>query len=134
MSGFSSKLARVTRDFTSNNPVELSLAKDDVIRILSQIDRHWISVFFNGHTALFPSDYVVEMDNFRPSTNAIFVAIDDFVKIEPGDLSFLRGNILEGVNQHDDNWWNGRIVYDSKRNQKIGTNETEIFPVTHVYR
>ena len=85
------KLARVTRDFITDSPGELSLRKDDVVQILSRVDRHWINVLFNGSIGSFPSDYVVEVDNFRPSnSNPTFVAIDDFTQVEPGDLSFSK--------------------------------------------
>ncbi|XP_068082525.1 dynamin-binding protein isoform X2 [Anabrus simplex] len=116
-------VARVYQDFLTTNEGELCLRKGDIVQIKGKIDRHWCDGCSYGKFGRVPLSYLIVLDlPALEDDQKLFVAIADFLGEQPGDLSFAKGELIVGIKQVDENWWQGMIE------ERIG-----IFPTTYIW-
>ncbi|KAK3591896.1 hypothetical protein CHS0354_005105 [Potamilus streckersoni] len=109
-------------DFHTNQPGELKLMKDDILKVTKVIDKNWLHGQLETVEGNFPTSFVEKI--VLPSVDVgqtLFAATDNFPAQQDGDLEFRKGDIIIGLQKLDGNWWQG----------KKGTQEG-MFPTTHV--
>ncbi|KAL3842358.1 hypothetical protein ACJMK2_020381 [Sinanodonta woodiana] len=109
-------------DFHTNQPGELKLMKDDILKVTKVIDKNWLHGQLETVEGNFPTSFVEKI--VLPSVDSgqkLFAATDNFPAQQDGDLEFRKGDIIIGLQKLDGNWWQG----------KIGT-QVGMFPTTHV--
>lgn len=118
------KIAKVLQDFLTSEEGELSLQKGDIVLILNSIDKLWCYGCHNGRRGNMPLSYLIPIDYpVLKKGEELFVGIETFSAQQDGDLSFEKGDLIVGVSQVDDNWWQGK--YGSK---------SGLFPTTHTWQ
>ncbi|XP_046555696.1 LOW QUALITY PROTEIN: dynamin-binding protein-like [Haliotis rubra] len=113
---------RVLYDFETSKKGEITLLTGDIIQITEVVDDNWLRGRLNGAEGIFPSNFVesITLPSLQPGQK-IFAGVDEFQAGQDGDLGINRGDIIVGLHQLDDNWWQG----------SCGGN-TGIFPLTCV--
>ncbi|XP_071100448.1 dynamin-binding protein-like isoform X2 [Haliotis cracherodii] len=113
---------RVLYDFETSKKGEITLLTGDIIQITEVVDDNWLRGRLSGAEGIFPSNFVesITLPSVQPGQK-IFAGVDEFRADQDGDLGINRGDIIVGLQQLDDNWWQG----------SCGSN-TGIFPLTCV--
>ncbi|XP_026798916.3 SH3 domain-containing protein 19 [Pangasianodon hypophthalmus] len=126
-------------DFEGEHGDELSFTEGQVIRLLEYMGEEWARGEIGGHVGIFPLNFVEVMEDLPPSPakNQIRVplpgmaasnnmqtpasthnqacgveyvkALYDFTAQTDGDLSFLRGDVIEVIEHIDEEWSHGRL-------------------------
>ncbi|CAB3409084.1 unnamed protein product [Caenorhabditis bovis] len=107
--------------FEARSPRELPLNKGDIVRIIREVDSHWIEGERNGRSGIFPASYVQiesEFERNRQKMRAIY----PFTSRNSNELSLKRGEIVIFRREIDMNWMEG-----SNQIGQIG-----IFPSSYV--
>ncbi|XP_041365294.1 LOW QUALITY PROTEIN: dynamin-binding protein-like [Gigantopelta aegis] len=99
---------RALHDFDTYEKGEITLRAGDVIRITNVVDDNWLRGQLDCLEGNFPSNFVesISLPNVEPGQK-IFVAIDEFPADEAGDLALNTGDIILGMKEIDENWWQG---------------------------
>ena len=128
------RIMTATQDYNSNNERELSFFKGDQIRILSELDNHWLHGELKGKVGILPLMYVSDVSDSSKHdqvadelSNALnqqlpcAQAIYDFEGRHQSELSFPKDSIIILFKDVDNDWFEGSF------NKKTG-----YFPKSYV--
>ena len=127
-------IARVIKDFLTTNEGELCINKDEYVQVIQRltashvvefylenpfkfqvievVDRHWARCRTHGpREGTLPSSHISpeEIGTFEQGVR-IFVATNDFVPEQEGDLGLVRGCLVIGVETVDEHWVRGQVL------------------------
>ncbi|XP_010895870.2 dynamin-binding protein isoform X2 [Esox lucius] len=88
-------VVRAVFEFLPSVSEELPLFTGDVIEVLNVVDEFWLFGNKDGVTGQFPSTFVeaVTIPSTKPE-DKLYVCINDFSTIEPGNLPLQRGDVV----------------------------------------
>ncbi|GFO19684.1 dynamin-binding protein [Plakobranchus ocellatus] len=100
--------------FQGESPGDLSLQEGDVVKITGSVDTNWLTGEKVGHEAPplsgnFPQAFVEQLS--LPSVRTgqkVFLALQDFMAEQTGDLELAKGDIITGIEAVDECWWRGK--------------------------
>ncbi|XP_072522793.1 dynamin-binding protein isoform X2 [Salminus brasiliensis] len=107
-------VVRAVFEFLPSVSEELPLFAGDVVEVLSVVDEFWLLGIKDGVTGQFPSTFVESIT--VPPTKAgeqLYVCINDFSSVEPGNLPLKRGDVVAGEARVDAVWQRGRNAWGS---------------------
>ncbi|KAL6475366.1 hypothetical protein MHYP_G00164060 [Metynnis hypsauchen] len=105
-------VVRAVFEFLPSVSEELPLFAGDVVEVLTVVDEFWLLGIKDGVTGQFPSTFVESVT--IPTTKAgeqLYVCINDFNSLEPGNLSLKRGDVVAGEAPVDVAWQRGRNAW-----------------------
>ncbi|KAK4319618.1 hypothetical protein Pmani_009460 [Petrolisthes manimaculis] len=101
-------VCRCISDFSGISAEELTIYKNDLVQIISIVDRHWVEAEGGGGVGKVPSSVLVPSPPPHvPAHHTLFVAYAEFMPSQPGDLGLVRGDYVIGLNEIDESWWCG---------------------------
>ncbi|KAG5855157.1 hypothetical protein ANANG_G00046000 [Anguilla anguilla] len=108
-------VVRAVFEFLPSVSEELPLFTGDVIEVLSVVDEFWLLGNKDGVTGQFPSTFVepVSIPSAKPGER-LYVCINDFSSLEPGNLALKRGDVVVGEGNVDAAWLRGRNCWGSR--------------------
>lgn len=115
-------------DWDGKKENHLSFRKGDVISVSEQQEYWWFGLL-NGRNGWFPQSFVTLLQtdvvgrSVAQDDDTIYVAIYPYESNEPGDLTFVAGEMIT-VTKKDGDWWTGVISRD----------RTGVFPSNYVQK
>ncbi|GFR63562.1 dynamin-binding protein [Elysia marginata] len=106
--------AQAKFDFPGESPGDLTLKVGDVVRVTDTVDKNWlvgekVSHEVTAPSGSFPAAFVEQL--VLPSVRTgqkIFLAVEDFMAEQTGDLELSKGDIITGIEAVDEAWWRGK--------------------------
>ena len=107
------------QDFVSNGVSELSFFKGDLVRVISEVDSHWLQGELNGQVGILPLLYVKDWDapEYDQVTEELSHALEenlpcaqamyDFEARHDGELSFPKDSVIILSRDVDEDWFEG---------------------------
>ncbi|XP_022524676.2 dynamin-binding protein isoform X1 [Astyanax mexicanus] len=107
-------VVRALFEFLPSVSEELPLFAGDVVEVLSVVDEFWLLGIKDGVTGQFPSTFVesITVPPTKPGEQ-LYVCINDFSSVEPGNLPLKRGDVVAGEARVDAVWQRGRNAWGS---------------------
>lgn len=130
-------LGRVTREFVATTSEELSLRPNDLVQVVSRVDKFWLHVYHDGKEGSYPSGSITLLDTVDLAGHhecELFAGKEDFKAEQPGDLGFVRGSIIKRTGTEDGNWSRGQLIYDNSSRCLVIGNQVGIYPTTHAWQ
>lgn len=101
--------AKATFDFKGRSERELTVAKNEIILVINDIDDKWYECELRGRTGLVPKNYLQFTNQFHVIQYGEARGKYDFRKKKKTQLSFERDEEIQLIRAIDQNWYEARI-------------------------